>query len=79
MKRQKSEPVSLVIAVQCGRRADYELPRMQGLGSMLQPLMAQPGTKVAIVAFDSRVHAVENFTSNQDAVEGALREFAARR
>ncbi len=69
----ESEPVSLVVAVQCGRRADYELPRMQGLGSMLQPLMAQPGTKVAIVAFDSRVQAVENFTSNQNAVEGALR------
>ena len=69
----ESEPVSLVIAVQCGRRADYELPRMQGLASMLQPLMAQPETKVAIVAFDSRVHAVENFTGDQSAVEGALR------
>jgi VWFA-related protein len=69
----ESEPVSLVIAIQCGRRADYELPRMQGLASMLQPLMAQPETQVAIVAFDSRVHAVENFTGNQNAVEGALR------
>ena len=28
----ESEPVSLVIAIQCGRRADYELPRMQGSG-----------------------------------------------
>lgn len=64
----EAEPVSLVVAVQCGRRADFELPRMHGLGLMLQPLMAQPETKVAIVAFDSQVHAIENFTGNENAV-----------
>ncbi len=69
----ESDPVSLVIAIQCGRRADYELPRMQGLASMLRPVMEQPETKVAIVAFDSGVHALENFTSNQEAAEGALK------
>ena len=40
---------------------------------MLQPLMAQPETKVAIVAFDSQVHAIENFTGDQNAVERDLR------
>jgi len=64
----ESEPVSLVVAVQCGRRADFELPRMHGLGLMLQPLLAQPETKVAIITFDSQVHAVENFTGNENAV-----------
>jgi VWFA-related protein len=64
----ESEPVSLVVAIQCGRRADYELPRMQGLGSMLQPVMAQPQSKVALVAFDSQVHAIENFTGDQNAI-----------
>ena len=44
-----------------------------GAGVNVAALMAQPETKVAIVAFDSRVHAVENFTSDQNAVEGALR------
>jgi VWFA-related protein len=69
----ESEPMSLVIAVQRGRRANYELPRMQGLASMLQPLFAQPQTKVAIVAFDSRVQAVEDFTGDQDTVDHDLR------
>ena len=67
-----SEPVSLVVAVQCGRRADFELPRMHGLGSMLQPLMDQPETKVAVVAFDSQVHAIENFTGNETVIKSAL-------
>ncbi len=68
----ESEPVSLVVAIQCGRRADFELPRMHGLGAMLDPLMAQPDAKVAIVAFDSHVHAIENFTSDQNTVAKQL-------
>lgn len=68
----ESEPISLVVAVQIGRRADFELPRMQGLASMLQPLLAQPGSKIALLAFDSHVHALENFTSDQNAIEREL-------
>jgi len=61
----ESEPVSLVIAVQVGRRADFELPRMHGLSAMLDPLMEQPESKIALVAFDSQVHGVENFTGDE--------------
>jgi VWFA-related protein len=68
----ESEPVSLVVAVRCGRRADFELPRMHGLSAMLDPLLQQPETKIAIVAFDSEVHAIENFTSNESVITGAL-------
>jgi len=68
----EADPVSLVVAVQCGRRADFELPRMHGLAVMLQPIMAQPGTKVAVIAFDSQVHAVENFTGNTETLMMAL-------
>lgn len=68
----ESEPVSLVVAIQCGRRADFELPRMHGLSAMLQPVLAQPDSKVAVVTFDSEVHAVENFTSNESVITSAL-------
>jgi VWFA-related protein len=64
----ESEPVSLVIAIQCGRRADFELPRMRGLSAMLYPLMAAPGTTIALVTFDSTVHPLANFTSDQSAI-----------
>jgi VWFA-related protein len=69
----EEEPVYLVVAVQCGRRADFELPRMQGLRVMLEPLMEQPGNKIALIAFDSQVHALENFTSNEDALKQDFR------
>ena len=35
----EGEPVSLVVAIQRGRRADFEFPRMRGLSSMLDPLL----------------------------------------
>ena len=68
----QDEPVSLVVAVQCGRRADFELPRMQGLASMLQPVMDAPDSKIAVIAFDSHVHGIENFTSDAQAVRRDL-------
>lgn len=69
----ESQPLSLVVAVQCGRRADYELPRMQGLGSMLLPVLSQPESKVALITFDSQVHAIQDFTGSQDVIEHQLR------
>jgi VWFA-related protein len=69
----EDEPVYLVVAVQCGRRADFELPRMKGLRAMLDPLMEQPGNKIGLVAFDSQVHALENFTSSDDALKQDFR------
>ena len=69
----EDEPVYLVVAVQCGRRADFELPRMQGLSAMLDPLIEQPGNKIALVAFDSQVHGIANFTSNEGVLKQDLR------
>jgi VWFA-related protein len=69
----EDNPVSLVVAVQCGRRANFELPRMKGLASMLQAVMDQPGSKIALVSFDSHVYGRVNFTSNHDEIKQSLR------
>ena len=60
----EAEPISLVVAVQVGRRADFELPRMRGLSTMLDPVFEQSGTEVALLTFDSGVHPLETFTSD---------------
>ena len=68
----EDNPVSLVVAVQCGRRANFELPRMHGLAAMLDPVMDQPDSKIAVVAFDSTVHPVDNFTSDSAVIRHDL-------
>ena len=51
----EGQPISLVVAIQRGRRASYEFPRMQGLRTMLNPLFASGTTRMAVVEFDSHV------------------------
>jgi VWFA-related protein len=69
-----SEPVSVVVAVQTGRRAMREFPRIRGLSAMLQPIFGQPNAKVALVEFDSKVNLVQDFTHNDGLIEEELKQ-----
>jgi VWFA-related protein len=60
----EGQPVSLVVAIQRGRRAYYEFPRMRGLNSMIEPLFTQGTARVALIEFDSKVAIVRNFTGD---------------
>jgi VWFA-related protein len=64
----ESQPVSLVIAIQRGRRASYEFARMKGLGEMLEPLFSQGQTQCALVEFDSTVELTRDFTDDADLI-----------
>jgi VWFA-related protein len=69
----EGQPISLVVAIQRGRRAYAEFPRIQGLKSMLDPLFALGTARVAVVEFDSQVNLTRNFTKKQTLVEDDLR------
>src|SRR5215472_7984240 len=45
---QEPRPVSLMIAIQCGRRAKREFGRMGGLASMLDPVLSNPDNEAAL-------------------------------
>ena len=68
----EGQPVSLVLAIQRGRRASYEFPRMQGLRMMLSPLFAPGTARVAIVEFDSHVELTRNFTGDEALINADL-------
>jgi len=61
----EGQPMSLVVAIQRGRRASYEFPRMQGLRTMLSPLFELGNSRVALVEFDSSVELTRNFTRDE--------------
>jgi VWFA-related protein len=69
----EAQPVSLVIAIQRGRRASYEFSRMQGLSSMIEPLLSAGETQVAIVEFDSTVETARDFTSDPSLIASGLK------
>ncbi|MGB8581147.1 MAG: VWA domain-containing protein [Candidatus Sulfotelmatobacter sp.] len=70
----EGQPVSMVIAIQRGRRADYEFPRMRGLSAMLEPLVAEGHGAVAIVEFDSHVQTAQEFTGSSEKIAWTLNE-----
>jgi VWFA-related protein len=67
------QPISLVVAIQRGRRAYAEFPRVQGLKSMLDPLFALGAARVAVVEFDSQVDLTRNFTKDATLITDDLR------
>lgn len=66
--------VSLVIAIQRGRRANYEFPRIRGLSAMLNPMLESGLSRVAIVEFDSQVQLVQDFSGNAERIAANLKE-----
>jgi VWFA-related protein len=68
----QAEPISLMIAVQTGRRAKREFGRMSSLATMLDPLLSNPDNEAALLLFDSKLDLVHDFTSNSDEIESAL-------
>jgi VWFA-related protein len=73
----EGQPISLVVAIQRGRRANYEFPRIQGLKSMLDPLFSLGTARVAVVEFDSQVDLIRSFTRDSSLVAADLTNLQA--
>jgi VWFA-related protein len=70
----EGQPVSMVVAIQSGRRANYEFRRIRGLSAMLDPLVAEGRGSVSIVEFDSQVRLIQDFTGNSEKIAESLKE-----
>ena len=68
----EGQPVSLVVAIQRGRRASFEFPRIEGLRTMLSPLFASGTARVAIVEFDSHVDLTRTFSNDEALIDADL-------
>ena len=70
----ESNPASVVVAIQRGRRAWREFLRMRGVGPMLTPVFDQLRSRIALVEFDSHVDLVENFSSDGTLINQDLKK-----
>jgi VWFA-related protein len=67
------EPLSIMVAVQRGRRANHEFEKISGLASMLDPVLSNSDNEAALLLFDSKLDLVRDFTSNADEIEEPLK------
>jgi len=68
----ESEPLSLIVAIQTGRRASREFDRIKGLNSMLAPILDQPDTRIAILTFDNQLNVAQDFTADWAQIANCL-------
>jgi VWFA-related protein len=73
-ERADTQPISIVVALQIGRRARREFSRIGRLGSMLDDILAEGEavSEVTVVQFDSRVRTVRGFTRDEGPIAAYL-------
>lgn len=70
----EAEPLSIMIAVQRGGRANREFNRIGSLASMLDPVLTDEDNEAALLFFDRRLQLVHDFTSNSEEIERSLKD-----
>jgi VWFA-related protein len=66
-------PISMVIAIQCNSEVDGILPKVNRIGSMIGPLVLGAQGEAAVIAFDSRIRTMQDFTSDPDRIAEAVK------
>ncbi|MGH9377384.1 MAG: VWA domain-containing protein [Terriglobia bacterium] len=72
-----TQPVALVILVQTNQTVDPLLDQVRRLGSMFSDLFLGAQGHAAVVCFDDRVRVVQDFTSDPNTLDAALRHISA--
>ncbi|HLY19522.1 MAG TPA: VWA domain-containing protein, partial [Bryobacteraceae bacterium] len=67
-------PISMVIAVEACDRVESVLPQIQKIGVMIGPMMIGDQGEASVVAFDSRIRTMQEFTSDPNKITAALKK-----
>jgi VWFA-related protein len=70
-------PISLVVAIQASARVDKILPQVNKIGTMLKPILLGDQGEAAVVAFDSRIRTLQDFTPDADKITKAIKSIYA--
>ncbi len=70
------QPISLVVAIEKSARVEGILPQLRKLGTLLTQITGRSG-EAAILAFDSRLDVVQDFTTDNDKIKVAINNLHA--
>ncbi|MDP9055071.1 MAG: VWA domain-containing protein [Acidobacteriota bacterium] len=70
------EPVSVVLAIEASVRMDAILKQIRHLGTLM-PLVVGEHGEAAVMAFDSRLRVMQEFTNDSDRVKAAIDKITA--
>lgn len=67
-------PISMVIAIQCNSEVDKILPQVNRIGNLISPLLLGQQGEAAVLAFDSRLRTLQDFTGDPDKITAAVKK-----
>ena len=67
------QPISMVIAIQANQQLEAILPQVRKIGVMITPLVIGERGEAAVIAYDSRIRKLQEFTSNSDQITETIR------
>ena len=67
-------PISLVLCIQANSHVQGLLPQVKKIGGLIKPLLTGDQGEVAVIAYDSRIRRLQEFTSDADKVTLAMQK-----
>jgi VWFA-related protein len=67
-------PISLVLCVQANSHVQGLLPQVKKIGGLIKPLLTGDQGEVALIAYDSRVRRLQEFTSDATKITEAMQK-----
>jgi VWFA-related protein len=71
------QPISLVICLQSNAHVEGILPQVKKIGGLIAPLLIGDQGEAAVIAFDSRVRVMQDFTSDSEKITKAVKGLTA--
>src|SRR5215471_12671264 len=71
------QPISLVICLQANSKVDGILPQVRKIGNLITPLLIGDQGEAALIAYDSRVRVLQDFTSDGEKITKAVKDLYA--
>jgi VWFA-related protein len=68
------QPISMVIAIQANDHVEGVLPQIQKIGGLVAPMMIGDQGEAAVLAFDSRLRELQEFTSDSTKISDAIKK-----
>lgn len=67
-------PISMVIAIQANSRVEKMLPAVNKIGNLIKPIVLGDQGEAAVVAYDSRIRTLQDFTADADQIAAAVKK-----
>jgi VWFA-related protein len=67
------QPISLVIGIQANSQVEHILPEVNKIGNLIAPLLMGDQGQAAVIAYDSRIRVLQDFTNDTDKISKAVK------